>query len=110
MTFLNPLKIVENLDIRSGMKVADFGCGAGHFTIEIAKRVGKKGVVYAFDVQKEVLEALKSRISEHLVDNIEMRRVDLEAEQGTKLADELVDIVWISNVFFQAEDKNAMEN
>ncbi|MCF7835684.1 MAG: methyltransferase domain-containing protein [Candidatus Marinimicrobia bacterium] len=106
--FLHPSRIVELLDVRPGMKVADFGCGAGHFTIEIAKRVSKDGIVYAFDVQKEVLDALKSKAVLENVANIEYRRVDLEAENGTQLADDLVDVVLISNVLFQVGDKESL--
>lgn len=106
MAFLNPSKIVDEFDIISGMKAADFGCGAGHFSIEIARRAGKEGIVYAFDVQEEVLEALKSRaILEHLP-NIETSRVDLETEKGTRLTDGLLDVVLISNMLFQAERKD----
>jgi len=106
--FPNPSRIIELIDIRPGMKVADFGCGSGHLTIEMAKRVGGDGVVYAFDVQKEALEALKSRALSENLSNLEYRRVDLEAEKGTHLTDGLMDVVLISNVLFQSEDKNAM--
>jgi len=105
--FLNPSRVIELLDIRPSMKVADFGCGAGHFTVEMAKRVGGNGIVYAFDVQEEVLGALKSRVALENISNIEYRRADLETENGTQLVDSLVDVVLISNVFFQVEDKDA---
>ncbi|MBU1091853.1 methyltransferase domain-containing protein [Patescibacteria group bacterium] len=105
--FLNPSRVVELLDVRSGMKVADFGCGSGHFTVEMAKRVGGDGIVYAFDVQKEALGALKSRSALENISNIEYRRVDLEIEGSSLLADNLVDIVLISNVLFQVEDKKS---
>jgi ubiquinone/menaquinone biosynthesis C-methylase UbiE len=106
--FLNPSQAIEELDIRPGMRVADFGSGAGHWTIEIAKWVGKDGIVYAFDVQKEMIEALKSRAQLENLGNIEPRRVDLERKGGTQLVDGLVDLVLISNVLFQLEDKDVV--
>lgn len=106
--FLEPAKVVDQWDIRPGMKVADFGCGAGHYTIEIAKRVGKDGLVYAFDVQPEVLSALKGQVSVNHLSNVDLRRVDLEAEKGSQLSDAAMDFVVLSNVLFQAENKSAV--
>ena len=108
MSFLNPSEIVDKFDIRPGSKVADFGCGSGHFTVEIAKRLGDEDKVYAFDVQEPVLDALKGSIDSENLANIEPRRVDLETENGTGLADGLLDVVLISNMLFQSEDKNAV--
>jgi len=106
MTFLNPSKVIDKLDIRPGMKVSEFGCGAGHFSIEMAKRVGKQGVVYAFDVRQEPLGVLKSRAESENLFNIETGQVDLEAEDGTHLNSEILDLVLISNLFFQNENKS----
>jgi ubiquinone/menaquinone biosynthesis C-methylase UbiE len=108
MAFLNPAKVVEDLDIRPGMKVADFGCGSGHFAVETAKRIGKEGVVYAIDVQEEVLDALKGRAAVEHLPNMEIVRADLETPCGSHLADNLVDLALISNMLFQVEDKHAV--
>ena len=53
--FMNPDKIVAELNIKSGMIVADFGCGAGYFTIPIAKIIKNSGKIYAIDVLNETL-------------------------------------------------------
>jgi ubiquinone/menaquinone biosynthesis C-methylase UbiE len=105
---LDPKKVVDNWDIRPEMMVADFGCGSGHYSLEVARRIGGEGIIYALDIQPSVLSALKSRASlEHLA-NLETRRVDLEVERGTQLADEILDLVVLSNVLFQVEDKEAV--
>ncbi len=106
--FLEPVKVVDEWDIRPGMKVADFGCGAGHYTIEIAKRIGKEGLVYAFDVQPEVLSALKGQVSANHLTNVDLRRVDLETEKGSQLSDAVMDFVVLSNILFQVENKTAV--
>lgn len=106
--FLNPALVTDKFDIRPGMKTADFGCGSGHFTVEMAKRVGNNGRVYAFDVQKEVVEALKSKIKLNSFSTVEIARVDLEKENATGLKDGLLDFVLLSNILFQAEDKGAI--
>ncbi len=41
---------------------ADIGAGAGWFTIRLARRVGPNGIVYAQDVQRQMLEAIRRRV------------------------------------------------
>lgn len=106
--FLNPARVVEKLDVRPGMKVAEFGSGAGHFTIEMAKCVGREGMAYAFDVRQEALDALRGTADVAHLSNIEIARVDLESDQSTRLSDNLLDFVLISNVLFQVEKKESI--
>lgn len=41
--------------IAEGERVADFGCGPGHIAVEIARRVGATGRVFALDINAEFL-------------------------------------------------------
>lgn len=88
------------------MAVADFGCGSGHYSIEAAKKVGKAGKVYAIDIQEEMLGFVRSQTKSLGLSNIETIWTDLETPNSTRLRDGSVDLVIISNVLFQAEDKN----
>lgn len=87
------------------MVVADFGCGSGHYTFAAAKIVGKEGIVYAIDVQKELLQLVKNAADINHVKNIEIIWADLEEQNGSRLAGGLVDVVIISNILFQADSK-----
>lgn len=107
-TFLDPEKVVDAIDIRPGMHVADFGCGHGYYTIPFAKRVGDKGKIYAFDVQEAAVEAVRSHARLNHLANVEARRVNLETDHATGLHDGTVDMVFIANILFQAEDKPAL--
>ena len=103
--FLHPERILSYLDIRPGMTIADFGCGGGHFTIAAARKAGENGKVYAIDIQKQILDLVKSRANlEHLL-NVEPVWADLERERGSRLGNEAVDLVIIANILFQAEKK-----
>ncbi|MBI2055700.1 MAG: methyltransferase domain-containing protein [Candidatus Sungbacteria bacterium] len=103
--FLHPERILNYLDIRPGMVVADFGAGSGHFTIAAARKVGESGKVYALDIQKQVLDLIKSRANlEHLL-QIETVWADLERERGSRLDESSVDFVITANILFQAEKK-----
>jgi len=102
--FLDPDKIIDQIPLRENEIVADFGCGAGGFTIPIAKRL-RKGFVYAIDIQEEPLSALKGNAKLAGVSNIKTIQGDLEEPKGSGLPDHLVDFVTIVNLFFQVENK-----
>jgi ubiquinone/menaquinone biosynthesis C-methylase UbiE len=57
-----PDQIMDELGIAEGSVVADLGAGGGWFTIRLARRVGPNGVVYAEDVQHEMIEAMRRRV------------------------------------------------
>jgi predicted methyltransferase len=59
----HPEQIMDVLGIADGSVVADVGAGAGWFTIRLARRVGPNGVVYAEDVQPEMLAAIQRRVN-----------------------------------------------
>lgn len=105
--FLKVEEILNQLGFEDDMVVAEFGCGAAHFTIAIANKV-KKGRVYAIDVLEEKLSALKSKLALEKINNVSTILADLESINGSTLPDNAVDMVLIPNVLFQAEDKNSM--
>jgi ubiquinone/menaquinone biosynthesis C-methylase UbiE len=105
MEFIDPEKILENLDLEPDMIAADFGCGSGGSTIPLAKKL-YDGLVYAIDVQEGPLNALKGRTNAEGITNIRFIRADLEKD--SKLSGASVNVVLIVNAIFQAEDKKAM--
>jgi len=50
--------LLEALEIEPGQTVCDLGCGNGFYTLELARRVGPDGAVWAVDVQPEMLRML----------------------------------------------------
>ena len=105
---MKPDEVLDNLDIQKDMQIADFGCGAGYFTIPLAKRVGKQGVVYAIDVQNAALESVQGMARMHSLLNIETIRANLEKEGGSGLKDDSVDMVILANILFQSARKDAI--
>jgi protein-L-isoaspartate O-methyltransferase len=71
-----PEQIMDVLHIADGSSVADIGAGAGWFTIRLARRVGPNGVVYSQDVQREMLEAIRRRVSREGLQNVQTRLGD----------------------------------
>ncbi len=106
MAFADPKENLKNLDIKDGWKVADFGTGSGFYALELARRVGESGKVYAVDVQKDLLTRLKNKAAADKLLNLEIVWADIDGVGGTKLADSFLDGIVISNTLFQSENKD----
>ncbi|MSU55248.1 MAG: class I SAM-dependent methyltransferase [Candidatus Taylorbacteria bacterium] len=103
--FSDPQKNIEQLRLLPDAHVADFGSGAGHYTLAAAKAVGNMGRVYAIDVLKEMLQKLKNQAERAGFINVESVWGNIEKLGGTRLADASVDAVLVCNTLFQVEDK-----
>lgn len=103
--FLDAGRVVDQLDIRENMSLADFGCGSGFFTVALAKRAGAQGKVYAVDVQEAPLESVRSKTQAEGLTNVQTLRGNLEAPRGSGLPDGSIDLVLIKNVLFQSQKK-----
>lgn len=104
--FIQPEEILDQIKLESEMIVVDFGAGSGGWSIPVAKIVDE-GMVYAFDILEEPLSVLKKRAASENVFNIQTKIVNLEKEGETKLREESVDLVIMSNILFQINDKKA---
>ncbi len=90
------------------MEVVDFGSGSGGHTLAVAKALMSTGRVYAVDVQQDLLSKLKNNAVREGLYNMEVIWGDIEKPNGTKLRDNSIDFVLISNILFQLENKTAM--
>lgn len=104
--FTDPQKNLEELNLHSGLIVADMGAGSGFYSIPAGQLVAPEGKVYALEVQREMVEHLKKEATKAGVHNVEAIWCNIEKFGGTKLRDGLVDVAIISNVLFQVEDKH----
>ena len=108
-SFLNPAEAINLLPLKEGMTVADFGCGNGYFTLEMAKRLRPNGRVIALDIWKPSLEALAFRSKlEGLNSLIETRWANLEMPKGSGLDNNSCDLVFIANILFEVEKKETL--
>lgn len=65
-----PDLIMDALGIADGGVVADLGAGGGWFTIRLARRVGPNGIVYAQDIQPQMIEAINRRVQQEGLTNV----------------------------------------
>ena len=105
MPFLHPSVVTQYLEILPGMRIADFGCGSGHWAVVLARAVGPSGKVFAVDVQESALETTRAQARQAHLANIETIRANVEVLGATALKDATVDAVMISNMLFQADEK-----
>ncbi len=100
--FLNPNEVIKKIPLKSNMNACDLGCGSGGWAIPLAKEL-KDGVVYAVDILDEALSALESKISAYQLLNVKTLKGDVEGD--IKLRDNYFDLVLMTNLLFQVEDK-----
>lgn len=105
--FADPETNLKQFGIKPKDYVADFGAGTGAYTIPVA-RMAREGKVYAIEVQKDLLERIRNDAAKAHLSNIETIWGDVEEAGGTKLKEGAVDAVIISNILFQAADKNSL--
>jgi len=106
--FLDTERIVANLGLIEGMRVADLGCGSGFFTIAFARAVGATGVVTAVDIRQEPLDEVRAKANALGYANVREVRGNLEVPGGTTIEAHTQDMAFLENVLFQSEKRDAM--
>ena len=106
--FAHPRRNVAALGVEPGMAVADFGSGSGVYVLHIAEALENHGRVYAIDVQQDLLKRVKNEAHRRGFKNVEVIWTDLERAGSSKLTDKTLDLVLISNLLFQLENKGAV--
>ncbi|MCK0192505.1 class I SAM-dependent methyltransferase [Arenibacter sp. F20364] len=99
--YQQPEKVLDYLGGVSGKKIVDIGAGSGYFSIKLAS---KGAEVIAADVSDEFQNALKTRIEENNLKNIELRKIPFDSPN---LANEEVDMVLIVNTYHHIENRSA---
>ena len=95
-------EILEALAIASGWNIYDAGCGNGYMSKEFARVVGINGVVYAIDAYEQSIERLKTEVTGSN-SNIIVEQRDIC--QRTMIADQMVDLVYLSLVYHGFTDE-----
>lgn len=67
-----PDRIMDALHIADGSHVADIGAGGGWFSIRLARRVGPNGLVYAEDIQQQMLDSIARRVNDQRLANVRL--------------------------------------
>jgi 2-polyprenyl-3-methyl-5-hydroxy-6-metoxy-1,4-benzoquinol methylase len=100
---LQVTNIIKTLKVRSGQRIADIGAGSGLFTRPLAHRAGDKGVVYAVDIDTELLKYVEKTAKEQNLSNI---KTILGATDDPKLP-EAVDLIVIIDTLHHISNQAA---
>lgn len=91
------------------MHVADLGCGrTGHIVFPLGKYIGDKGVVYAVDIMKEVLELMKKGAALNALHNVHTVWSNLEQVGATAIPEASLDAGFLVNTLSQADNRHAI--
>ena len=93
------------LNISKGASVADIGAGSGYITEKLAARVGSTGMVFANDVQPQMLNILARRLDRSKITNVTLIEGTLD---DPRLPLASVDLVLMVDVYHELEDGPGM--
>jgi len=65
-----PERVLRALGVRRGHVVADVGAGPGFWTLPLARRVGRRGHVFALDPEPAALAVLRRRLAKAGLRNV----------------------------------------
>jgi ubiquinone/menaquinone biosynthesis C-methylase UbiE len=90
--------MISLLGVKPGDKVADIGAGTGFIARRLAQRVGSEGIVYAEDIQPEMLQMLSGNLRNGGITNV---RTVLGTETDPKLPRKSLDLVVMVDVYHE---------
>jgi SAM-dependent methyltransferase len=97
----HPDEALDALKIAPWSTLADIGAGVGYFTWRMADRTGPTGLVYAEDIQPEMIRLLNKNIAERKLTNV---RPILGAYDDPKLPKNAVDLILLVDVYHEFSD------
>lgn len=97
-------QIIAALGLRPGQRVADVGAGTGLFTLELARVVGKRGKVYAVDVQAYFLDHIAQKARKQKLGNVEVVRA---RQDSVQLPPGSVELVLMCDAYHHVEQPAA---
>src|SRR5256885_656461 len=65
-----PDLLLPALHLKPGDAIADIGAGTGFYTRRMAKLVGNEGLIYAVEIQQEMLDLLTNKMAQLNIRNV----------------------------------------
>ena len=100
-----PDLLMPALKLKSGDDVADIGCGSGYYTRRLARAVGTNGLVYAVDIQPEMLDVLTNKLAGEQIFNF---KPVLGTVTDPKLSRASVDLILLVDVYHEFDHPHEM--
>ncbi|MBC8552064.1 MAG: methyltransferase domain-containing protein [Candidatus Brocadiales bacterium] len=93
-------EIMGRLHLGAGDIVADIGAGSGYFTIPFASIVGDKGLVFAEDIQIEMINYISRKVENLKLKNV---RVIFGKPDDPSLLDNFFNLVFLANTYHELD-------
>jgi ubiquinone/menaquinone biosynthesis C-methylase UbiE len=68
--YQKPHEVVTALGLKDGERIADIGAGSGYFALRFARHVGASGLVFAVDINPDMIVHLNRRVRDAFLDNV----------------------------------------
>lgn len=101
---LPPKKKLNEVGIRPGYHLLDYGCGPGSYSIAAAELVGDSGKVYALDINPLGIQRVQNIASKKGFRNIET----ICSDCATGLEDGTIDVVLLYDTFHGLSDPDGV--
>ena len=101
-----PSQMIERSGIKEGMQVLDLGCGSGAFTSFAVRAVGSNGMVYALDIQQDMLKQLENKLSKPENEDIKNIKTILGNAYELPFDDGSLDLAYMVTVLQEIPDRN----
>ena len=106
---VDPQMLFEKSHLQPGMHVADLGCGrTGHIVFPAAQIIGERGVVYAIDILKDVLQNIVKRACINGMTNVHAIWADIEQAGHTSIPEKSIDVIFLINTLVQTKNDRAV--
>jgi len=99
-----PMRILDEVGIKPGFHVLDYGCGPGSYLAPLAELVGEAGKVYALDIHPLAVERARRIASVRGLKNVEA----ILSGGKTGLPDRSVDVVLLYDTFHELSDPDGV--
>ena len=66
-----PLQVLQEIGVKPGMAVLDFGCGPGGFSLAAARLIGSAGQVYAADIHPLAIKSVQRAARRDNITNVQ---------------------------------------
>lgn len=100
-----PDEVIRTMGLGDGDVVADLGAGTGYFTRRLARAVAPSGLVYAVDIQPEMIGLLKRSVERAGLANVVPV---LGTGDDPKLPRESLDWILLVDVYHELQQPKAM--
>lgn len=94
------MRVLDEVGIKEGFNVLDYGCGPGSYLVPLVKLVGKSGKVYALDIHPLAIQRMQRMAVKRGIKNVQAILSDCQ----TRLPSNSMDVVLLYDILHDLDD------